>query len=480
MTSATAATCFDCLGEDPDCARCAARLQPAVPPVPPPPDDEHAPPPSTNGSAGHLPPGHEQATRPLEARPVELPAFVRLDRFLAEPDPEVTYRVDRLWPAGGRVLLAAQYKAGKSTVVGNILRSLADGDDLFGTYPVTVPEGRIVLIDDELHRDTLRRWLRQQGVRQQDRVDVVPIRGQLSSFDLLDDRTRDAWARRIQDAGADVLILDCLRPVLDALGLSEDKDAGRFLVAFDTLLHDADVDEGLGIHHMGHAGERSRGDSRLRDWPDAEWRIVRDKDDQDDQDNPAGPRFFSAYGRDVDEPEQQLALDPDGRRLTIVGGSRRESRTQTAITAVVEAVTTTPGVNSTDLRKAVREVTGGQAPEVDKARDAALKQGLIRTETGARGARLHYLADAPEQLSVSTVSDPVPDTVDTVSGPACPMSLEDTDTVTTPVGTREQPSARPDTDTVEPAPLPPCTVCGEPTRDRKRQVHQRCLTEEPS
>ena len=248
------------------------------------------------------------------------------------------------------------------------------------------------------------------------------------------------------------------------------------------LLHDADVDEGLGIHHMGHAGERSRGDSRLRDWPDAEWRIVRDKDDQDDQDNPAGPRFFSAYGRDVDEPEQQLALNLDGmRRLTIVGGSRRESRTQTAITAVVEVVTTTPGVNSTDLRKAVREVTGGQAPEVDKARYAALKQGLIRTETVCSRCPSALPRRRPLTAERVHLGPTLSRTRWTRSSWAsmCPMSLEDTDTVTTPVGTREQPSARPDTDTVEPAPLPPCTVCGEPTRDRKRQVHQRCLTEEP-
>ncbi len=31
----------------------------------------------------------------------------------------------------------------------------------------------------------------------------------------------------------DVLVIDCLRPALDALGLSEDKDAGRWLDAPD-------------------------------------------------------------------------------------------------------------------------------------------------------------------------------------------------------------------------------------------------------
>lgn len=82
--------------------------------------------------------------------------------------------------------------------------------------------------------------------------------------------------------------LDCLRPVLDSLGLDENHDTGRVLVALDELAASAGVGEFALIHHMGHAGERSRGDSRLRDWPDAELRIVRADDD------PASPRFFTA------------------------------------------------------------------------------------------------------------------------------------------------------------------------------------------
>ena len=112
------------------------------------------------------------------------------------------------------------------------------------------------------------------------------------------------------------LMLDCLRPVLDALGLDEHKDAGRLLVAIDALLQAADIPEAAIVHHMGHVGERSRGDSRLIDWPDVTAKLVR----QDD--NPASPRYISAYGRDVDMPESRLEYDPLTRRLTVVGGPR--------------------------------------------------------------------------------------------------------------------------------------------------------------
>jgi hypothetical protein len=123
--------------------------------------------------------------------------------------------------------------------------------------------------------------------------------------------------------------------------LDESHDAGRFLVAFDALLAEAGIGEGGIAHHMGHVGERSRGDSRLRDWPDVEWRLVRDKCN-DDETDPAAARYFAAYGRDVDQPEQLLGYDPATRRLTIAGGSRKNAKAEALVTAVVQYVADNP------------------------------------------------------------------------------------------------------------------------------------------
>src|SRR5262249_17761281 len=129
-----------------------------------------------------------------------------------------------------------------------------------------------------------------------------------------------------------------LRPILDALGLDESHEAGRWLVGFDALLRDAGIPEACVVHHMGHNGERSRGDSRLRDWPDVEWRLLRQ-----DADDDASARYIAAYGRDVDVPEQQLSYDRTTRRLTIAGGSRRHVRTEGALQAVIDVISTTAG-----------------------------------------------------------------------------------------------------------------------------------------
>ena len=55
-----------------------------------------------------------------------IPDLVRLDEFLARPLDPITHRIAGLWPIGGRVLLAAQWKAGKTTLRDNVIRALVD------------------------------------------------------------------------------------------------------------------------------------------------------------------------------------------------------------------------------------------------------------------------------------------------------------------------------------------------------------------
>jgi hypothetical protein len=188
--------------------------------------------------------------------------------------------------------------------------------------------------------------------------------------------------------GVEVLILDCLRPVLDALGLDEHRDAGRFLVAFDHLLREADISDALVVQHMGHLNERARGDSRLRDWPDAEWRLVR----QDDQ--PSSPRFISAYGRDVDVPESQLAYDRATRRLTLLGGSRQDAKASSALDAVSQVLDERPGISGHQVWLALKD--DGTHPK--HTIEAALKLGVsndrLRVQRGPRGANLYFSVPA--------------------------------------------------------------------------------------
>lgn len=337
------------------------------------------------------------AERQRKAGSITPPEIVPLTSFLAIEDDPLQYRVDGLLPIGGRVMVSAQFKAGKSTLVENLIRCLADGDAFLGSFEVAPPAGSIVLIDNELDERTLRRWLRRQGFVNPERVHVVSLRGKVATFDLTSDAIRKQWADRLKGIDCAVLIFDCLRPVLDALGLSEDKEAGQFLVAFDALLGEAGISEAAVVHHMGHGGERARGDSRLRDWPDVEWRLVRDV--EAGEEDPNAPRYFSAFGRDVDLPEGLLEFEPVGKRLSYAEGSRRDAKEERkAERAPVSALPDLIGLlQSSERPVSVREIEGGlmERGHPRKAIRAAVKLGIelgnILTEPGPHRSLLHYL-----------------------------------------------------------------------------------------
>lgn len=312
----------------------------------------------------------------------ELPELTSLAELLDEPDEEAHYRVEGLLPTGGRVVFAAPHKAGKTTMVSNLVRCLVDGGDFLGQFSVA-PAGRVVLLDNELDRRMIRRWLRDQAIGNTAAVDVLALRGRLSGFNILDPVVRSEWAARL--GPADLLVFDCLRPALDALGLSEDKDAGRFLVALDALVAEAGIGELFVVHHMGHGTERSRGDSRILDWPDAIWKLV--KADPDDH---SSARFISAYGRDVELPESQLAYDADTRRLSLTGGSRNQARGTAMEAAVFDYVQDNPGCSGGAIDRGIQ----GDNNAIRQARTNLVEAGVLRLVDGGPGrAKQHFLAD---------------------------------------------------------------------------------------
>lgn len=234
---------------------------------------------------------------------------VGLGALLDADLPPEQFIVDGLLHRGGNVLFTAARKSGKSTTIGNLIRSLVDGDNFLDVFEV-VEHRRVALVDLELSTGTLQRWLREQGIVNQDAVDVYPLRGRARSFNIMNDAARSAIAEDLR--GADVLILDPLRPLADALGLNEHTEMGRVLEALDALKAEAGISECIVVHHHGHNSDRARGDSRLEDWPDAIWRLNRDNIE-----DPRALRMFSAFGRDVDTAAGALRLD--GKRLTFTG-----------------------------------------------------------------------------------------------------------------------------------------------------------------
>ena len=323
---------------------------------------------------------------------VEIPEGKSLSDFLDEADVPLEYRVNQCFPKGARIIIAAQYKAGKTTLVDcNLVRALVDGGKFLGQFDTEPVEGCVGIIDTEMSARQLRNWLRQSGIKNTDKVVLWSLKGRLSSFDLADPDMLQNWADELRAANICFLVLDCLRPILDQLGLDESRDAGQFLVRYDELLQLADVEESAVVHHMGHTGERTRGDSRLKDWPDVTWRLIRDGGENTD--DPRADRFFDAFGRDVDLPQGKLDYTVESHELNYVTGTRRiTSKAEKVLPALLDIVR-----NSTDdplTGRALRCALEETGLSTNCSRDAlalAVKQGRILTEPRAKNALHHYL-----------------------------------------------------------------------------------------
>ena len=297
-----------------------------------------------------------------------------------------TWRVKNWMPRGARVMIAAQFKTGKTIFRDNLVRSLVDGDRFLGRDDVTPITGTVAILDFEMPPAKLKAWLKRQQIRDDDRVVAYSLRSDILSFNLLDGGARQAWAAKLRAQACEVLVIDCLRPVLDALGLDEHREAGRFLVALDAPIAEAAIQETVVIHHMGHTGERARGDSRLRDWPDVEIRLLR-RDEQ-----PNSPRFITAFGRDVDVEESALAFNSLTHVLTIDGGSRADLRKEEALNAIVRVLTADGELQSGRAIKDALADSGHARNVIDAALALGVRKRALVQQSGPRNSKLYRVA----------------------------------------------------------------------------------------
>lgn len=210
--------------------------------------------------------------------------------------------------AGANIMLNAQAKSGKSTMVINILHSLMTGEKFLGALPVQ-PVDKVTVVDLEMPLSTSKRWLKEAGVLAYPGVSYAFLTGRAGDFFVLNEKTRTELAEGLR--GTDVLIIDPLGPLLAAHGLEENSnsDMRRILSALAALKADAGIGELIVVHHAGHgAAGRARGASVLGDWPDAMLNIMLPKEDNQ-------PRLLSAMGRDV-AGKWKLNYNLDTHRLT--------------------------------------------------------------------------------------------------------------------------------------------------------------------
>lgn len=289
--------------------------------------------------------------------PFELPeAGLTMADFLREERREQKYTIDQLHTAGGNTLLVASYKTGKTVLLLNLARALADGTPFLGQFDVAGVSGRVAISNYELTGDMLHEWVEDHRIEHPERSAYpLNMRARTRSLPLWDDDVSELVANWLEANEVQFWLVDPAARAWTGLVESEGNNVqiDLFTAALDEIKDRAGVEDLVLTTHMGRAKveedeERARGGTRLEDWMDHGWYMGKDGKTQD------APRWFRAMGRDVAVDAIALDWDPTQRWVTASGKTRAERRENVAEESVIEALGLHGPLNAGDLDKKAR------------------------------------------------------------------------------------------------------------------------------
>jgi hypothetical protein len=312
------------------------------------------------------------------------PIYVRsLSDELKLPIEEVKWTIKDVFPTGANVTLTAQYKAGKTTLINSLAKSLADGEKFLNYFDQPDHKGRIVIFNYEVSENQYRRWMNDVAIESSDKITLVHLRGK--RLPLIVPRVEDLVVGILKDLDAQTWILDPFARAFTGCGdENSNSDVGLFLDTLDVIKDRAGVSNLVLPIHTGRAQEngvdRARGATRLDDWADVRWLLKKTQDG----------RFFSADGRDVLQEEQMLTFDETTRSLTLGGVDSRMAKKRGLEDMWIDVVAANPGLSTSQLS----DILGKRYDDkgLKAGRDAALRHHKVKTSEMGR-TTVWYPAD---------------------------------------------------------------------------------------
>jgi hypothetical protein len=308
-----------------------------------------------------------------------------LDEILARPE-EPPYRIYGLLPADGAMLVVAQRKTGKTTLMLNLARSLITGEPLLGRFTTVPARGRVAILNYEVSGGQLGRWAEQVDVPS-GRLMLVNLRGRRDP--LAHRQDRDALAALLRQHEVESLIVDPFGRAYSGDDQNSPGKVGAWLVDLDTFTRsEIGARDLILTAHAGWNGERARGASALEDWADSIVTMTMDKDGKS--------RYLRAIGRDVSVDEDLIQFDPDTKLISLTGfGNRRQATdlaaVETMVVQVCDHLKTNCGASFGDIDKAVE----GRQTTKRRAIDLAEERGQLRRVVGGTGkSNQHYLVES--------------------------------------------------------------------------------------
>ncbi len=292
-----------------------------------------------------------------------------LREALEAPRETAPWLIERLQRAGHKAFLVAQFKAGKTTISGNVVRSLVDNVPFLGRFAVHPLSGNVGVLDYELTEDDALDLYREMGVENPDRIFMQSLRG--TGFTLANESHQHSAIAWALEHDIQYLALDPFGRAMRGFGEENSNDDVRaFLMTLDFIAKEAGL---LGVLLPIHTGreraevgeERARGATVLDDDADARWILTKDK---------SGRRFFRAEGRKgVGVEEVALDFDSGLNRLTATNTTRKQSAGEPMQGPVLAYVEQNPGCSLRSIKANVE----GTDSIVAAAVESLEKQGRI-------------------------------------------------------------------------------------------------------
>lgn len=298
------------------------------------------------------------------------PVVETLEDALKRDREPVTYRIDHMLVVGHNTNIAASYKTGKTTLLGNRARALADGVPFLDAFDVKPVDGKIVIFNYEVSDNQFLTWLDRLDIKNKHLIVPVNLRGK--GVYIQDDIWCEWAIKTLRELECEVWEIDPLSAAIR--GNTKDEEvASEWIARAERIKAEAGVSDLILTTHTGHlagfdadgraANERTAGAARWMGWPDSLWTYTKDKDEN---------RYLSVLGRDVECEEFQVSMDPTSMRLSDKGRgtSRAKAKDLKAWAQTLIYIRDHPSCTATDLTDEVGR-------DGAKAKKRAIEMGLV-------------------------------------------------------------------------------------------------------
>jgi hypothetical protein len=307
---------------------------------------------------------------------------IGMDEFINQPGADTKYLIERLALWASTVILFAQAKVGKTTLVFNLLRSIADGRPFLGIFDIAETTGKVGFLNYELTEDLCRTWAKRIPIEKTERVVFWNLRGLNNPF-----RSREA----MKEFAAQVLPMDVETLILDPLSgafigdTNNNDEVKRFFLMLEEFKVLAGVKHLFIMVHAGNDATKPRGATTLRDHPDAIWSMSK---------NSAGVRSFKAEGRDVSIDGGVLSFDEATGLLTFTEGSMGSAVPSALKAKIYEFIFTNPRCKTSDIDMHFK----GSKERKSAIRKELVDEGLVVIDEGPRNAKYYTAVSSPVVL----------------------------------------------------------------------------------